>query len=307
MPGISNRPEALAHTSAMTMRPMRSKLFVPGARPELFGKALAGDADALSFDLEDSVPEARKAEARAAVADCLRGDGVRSSRKLVIVRCNPVGSALFEADVKALSDAGLDLLNLPKVESVEQVLATAVALDRHELADDRPKTRLLLNIETPRSLRIAAQLAAAHPRVVGLQLGLGDLFEPHGIARRELANVHAAMFALRMAAAEAGVFAMDGAFAAIDDAARFEAEAQMAQRLGFIGKSCIHPRQVALANRVFGPSAEELAEALRIVEAARVAAATGQAVFALDGRMIDGPYLKRAEAIVEAAGRMPQR
>lgn len=291
----------------MTMWPMRSKLFVPGARPELFEKALAGDADALSFDLEDSVPEARKAGARAAVAECLRGDSVRRSRKLVIVRCNPVGSAPFDADLEALSGAGLVLLNLPKVESVEQVLATAVALDRHELADDRPKTALLLNIETPRSLRIAAQLAAAHPRVVGLQLGLGDLFEPHGIARRELANVHAAMFALRMAAAEAGVFAMDGAYAAIDDAARFEAEAQMAQRLGFIGKSCIHPRQVALANRVFGPNEEELAEALRIVEAARAASDAGQAVFALDGRMIDGPYLKRAEAIVEAAGRMPQR
>jgi citrate lyase subunit beta/citryl-CoA lyase len=286
---------------------MRSKLFVPGARPELFEKALAGDADALSFDLEDSVPEARKDEARAAVADCLRGDSVRGSRKLIIVRCNPVGSAPFDADLAALSDAGLALLNLPKVESVEQVLATAVALDRHEQGADRTRTRLLLNIETPRSLRIAAQLAAAHPRVVGLQLGLGDLFEPYGIARRELANVHAAMFALRMAAAEANVFAMDGAFAAIDDAARFEAEAQMAVRLGFIGKSCIHPRQVALANRVFGPSEDELAEALRIVEAARVAADAGQAVFALDGRMIDGPYLKRAEAIVEAAGRMSPR
>jgi citrate lyase subunit beta/citryl-CoA lyase len=100
---------------------------------------------------------------------------------------------------------------------------------------------------------------------------------------------------------------MDGAFAAIVDAARFEAEGQLAQRLGFVGKSCIHPRQVALANRMFGPSQEELAEALRIVEAARVAADAGQAAFALDGRMIDGPYLKRAEAIVAAAGRMPQR
>lgn len=289
------------------MRPMRSKLFVPGARPELFAKALAGEADALSFDLEDSVPESRKAEARAAVAGCLRGDAVRASHKLIIVRSNPVGSAPFEDDLEALSGAGLGLLNLPKVESVEQVLAAVAALDRFEDRREGPQASLLLNIETPRSLRIAAQLGAAHPRVIGLQLGLGDLFEPLGIERRDLANVHAAMFALRMAAGEAGVFALDGAFAAIDDAARFEAEAQMAQRLGFAGKSCIHPRQVALANRVFGPSEQELAEALRIVEAARVAADAGQAVFTLDGRMIDGPYLKRAEAIVATAARMPQR
>ena len=286
---------------------MRSKLFVPGARPELFEKALAGDADALSFDLEDSVPEARKAEARVAVAACLRGESVRQTSKVVIVRCNEVGSASFQEDLEALSAAGLGLLNLPKVESVEQVLDAVAALDRLEKHREGPSAGLLLNIETPRSLRIAAQLGAAHPRVLGLQLGLGDLFEPYGIERRDLANVHAAMFALRMAAAEAGVFVLDGAFAAIDDPARFEAEAQMAQRLGFLGKSCIHPRQVALANRVFGPNAEELADALRIVEAARVAADEGKAVFTLDGRMIDGPYLKRAEAIVAAAGRIPPR
>lgn len=286
----------------MMTRSLRSKLFVPGARPELFDKALAGDADALSFDLEDSVPAEGKAQARAAVAQLLRGEAVRQSSKLIIVRCNPADSVHFASDLSALSDAGLGMLNLPKVETVEQVRDVAARLQDLEASRGvGVGTSLLLNIETPRGLRRAAELAAAHPRVAGLQLGLGDLFEPHGIARRDLANVHAAMFAMRMAAAEAGVFALDGAFAAIDDATRFEAEAQMARRLGYLGKSCIHPRQVGVANRVFGPDADDLKDATRIVEAARIASEAGLAVFTVDGRMIDAPYLKRAQDIVAAA------
>lgn len=286
----------------MMTRPLRSKLFVPGARPDLFDKALAGDADALSFDLEDSVPAEGKAQARAAVTKLLQGDAVRQTNKLIIVRCNPVASAHFASDLSALSAVGLAMLNLPKVETVEQVRDVAALLEKLEATRgaDSP-TLLLLNIETPAGLRRAAELAAAHPRVAGLQLGLGDLFEPYGITRRDLTNVHAAMFAMRMAAAEAGVFALDGAFAAIDDSMRFEAEAQMARCLGFLGKSCIHPRQVGMANRIFGPDVDELADAMRIVEAARIAAEAGHAVFTVDGRMIDPPYLKRAQDIVAAA------
>jgi len=150
-------------------------------------------------------------------------------------------------------------------------------------------------------LRAAAEIARAHPRVAGLQLGLGDLFEPLGFDRRDTASVHAAMFAVRMAAGEAGIFACDGAFADIANEAGFRAEAEMARRLGFVGKSCIHPRQVAWANEIFRASDTEIALARRVVEAARQASSQGRAAFVVDGRMIDLPYLKRAEAIVAAA------
>ena len=103
---------------------------------------------------------------------------------------------------------------------------------------------------------------------------------------------------MRMAAAEAGVFAWDAAFADMDNAEGFRAEAMMAQRLGYVGKSCIHPRQVALANQVFQPDAEQIAAARRIVAASREAEARGRGAFVVDGQMIDLPFLKRAEAIV---------
>lgn len=281
---------------------MRSKLFVPGARPELFAKALAGEADALSFDLEDAVAEDRKAEARAAVADFIAGDAVPRAAKLIIVRTNAPDSPHFAADLAAVARPGVTLLNLPKIESPQAVATAVAAIEQAEHANGVAQPiGLLLNIETPRALAAAARIAAAHPRVAGLQLGLGDLFEPHGIDRADPRNVHAAMFALRVAAAQAGVFAMDGAYALLDDDDGYREEAYMARRLGFIGKTCIHPRQVALANAAFAASEAELALARRIVEAAVQAPSRG--AFVVDGRMIDLPFLKRAQALLATARR----
>ena len=280
---------------------MRSKLFVPGSRPELFAKALAGEADALSFDLEDAVAAERKAEARGAVAEFVASEGVRDAAKVVIVRVNAPGTLEFEDDLAAVARTGVALLNLPKIESADALQAAAVLVEHAEAKNgvDQP-IRLLVNIETPKALANAAAIAAAHPRVAGLQLGLGDLFGPYGIDRRDAANVHAAMFAVRMAAAQADVFALDGAYPDLDDASGFSAEAGMARRLGFAGKSCIHPRQVALANAAFAPSEQELEAARRVVAAARQAAAQGNGVCVVDGRMIDLPYLKQAQALLAA-------
>lgn len=281
---------------------MRSKLFVPGSRPELFAKALSGPADALSFDLEDAVAPSRKAEAREHLARMLADPQTAASGKTLIVRVNALDSGHFHADVQAVVRPGLHLVNLPKAESEADVVAAASAIEQARAANGvKEPVGLLLNIESPRALRRAACLAAAHPSVAGLQLGLGDLFEPAGISRRQNVAVQQAMFALRMAAAEAGVFAYDSAFANIEDEAGFRAEAELARSLGYLGKSCIHPRQVPLVNAAFRPTDEEIAHATRVVRAAREASDKGVAAFVVDGRMIDGPFLRRAEAILRSA------
>lgn len=284
---------------------MRSKLFVPGSRPELFAKALSGPADALSFDLEDAVAPSRKAEAREHLARMLADPQARASGKTLIVRVNALDSGHFHADVQAVVRPGLHLVNLPKAESEADVVAAASAIEQARSANgvDEP-VGLLLNIESPRALRRAASLAAAHPSVAGLQLGLGDLFEPAGINRRQNVAVQQAMFALRMAAAEAGVFAYDSAFANIEDEEGFRAEAELARSLGYLGKSCIHPRQVPLVNAAFRPTDDEIAHARRVVQAASEATDKGVAAFVVDGRMIDGPFLRRAEAILRSASEL---
>ena len=278
---------------------MRSKLFVPGSRPELFAKALASAADAISFDLEDSVPDECKAQAREAVAGLLRTSALREVAKLILVRSNAPRSAAFEADAFAVAQPSLALLNLPKVETPADVAAAVRVLERAEAANGvREPIGLLVNIETPKALRCAAELAGAHPRVAGLQLGLADLFEPACIDRHDSASVHAAMLAVRLAAAEAGVFACDAAFADLRDDDGFRTEAEMARRLGYLGKSCIHPSQIATANAVFRPSEAELAQARRIVDAAQHARSQGRGAVVVDGCMIDLPYLKRAQALL---------
>lgn len=284
---------------------MRSKLFVPGSRPELFPKALSSDADGLSFDLEDSVVEARKTQARDAVKDWLQCGAARSSGKTMIVRVNAMDTPHFQADIAAVIQPGLDVVNLPKPESVDAVRDACEAITRAERENgvDTP-VRLLLNIETPLALRCAAELARADRRVIGLQMGLGDLFEPFGIARREVAAVQQAMFAVRVAAAEAGVYAYDSVFADIQDVDGFRAEAALARRFGFIGKSCIHPSQVAFANEAFRPSDAEIAHAIKVVTAAREADAKGMGAYVVDGKMIDQPFVVRARAIVDSARRL---
>lgn len=282
---------------------MRSKLFVPGSRPELFAKALDSAADALSFDLEDSVVPERKDEARGVLARWITSGALSGTTKTIIVRVNGMDTPHFPADIAALALPGVHLINLPKPASPETVQAAVAALERAERANHASEPiKLLLNIESAGALRNAYQLASAHPRVAGLQLGLGDLFEPLGIDRREVTAIENAMFMVRMAAGEAGVFAYDAAFANIQDAEGFRAEAQLAKRLGFLGKSCIHPSQIALANAVFRPGDAEIAHSLRVLEAAN--AANGAGAYVVDGKMIDPPFVARAGQIVATARQM---
>ena len=284
---------------------MRSKLFVPGSRPELFDKALRGDADALSFDLEDSVSASRKEDARRALQDLLSGPAARASGKTLIARVNPLGSEHFHADVRAVVRPGLALLNLPKVEAADDVLSAVQAVEAAERANGVTEpVGLLLNIESARGLRLAYALASAHPRVAGLQLGLGDLFEPLQIDRHEPAALHAVMLQMRLAAGEAGVFAYDAAYARFADSEGFRAEAGLARRLGYLGKSCIHPSQVAHANDVFRPTDDEIAHARRVAAAADEADARGVGAYTVDGHMVDAPFVQRARALLASARRL---
>lgn len=277
---------------------MRSKLFVPGSRPELFAKALITEADAVSFDLEDAVPEQNKSDARTALLAFLRSEAAQQSTKVLIVRVNGIRSPHFHADLAAFAGLPIGLLNLPKVSSPQELRDAIGALERIEQRDAfvRP-IPLLVNIESAGALRQAADIARVNDRVLGLQLGLADLYETAGIDRNDPSNVHAALFALRMAAAESGRFAYDSAYPNVADPDGFRREAQQARRLGFIGKSCIHPSQIAIANQVFEHADMAAAEARRIVAAADVAAAKGLGAFMLDGRMIDLPLIARARTV----------
>jgi citrate lyase subunit beta / citryl-CoA lyase len=283
---------------------MRSKLFVPGSRPELFAKALSSAADAVSFDLEDAVEKSRKSAARMELVRML-AQGLPTGGKLIIVRVNAVHTEHFEADLEAVVHPGVDVINLPMVDGAEAIRHAAAKIDQLELASgiSRPMG-ILANIESPRGLRLGAEIACAHPRIVGLQVGFGDLFSSLGIAPGEPSASRAVRLAVRLAASEAGIPAYDGAYVNIGDTDGFIRDASDARQLGFAGKSCIHPSQIALANKVFRPSDAEIGHALRVVRASQDALARGVGAFVVDGRMIDAPFIRQAEETVELAQRL---
>ena len=288
----------------MTGPSMRCKLFVPGSRPELFAKAMAGDADAISIDLEDAVDESRKDRAREEVARFLR-ELPADKAKTIIVRVNGVGTPHFERDIEAISGPGLDLVNQPMPESGDEVRACAEAMRRVAKAKGlAAPAGIMANIETPTAFRRAAEIATADPLVKGLQIGFGDLLEPYGIERYDPRVVLHFQLGVKLAAAEAGIFAYDSAMADVKNVAFLREEAETARRLGFLGKSAIHPSQVAVINAVFRPTEAEIAHSLKVVASATENAAKGVGAWTVDGKMIDEPFVARAQAVLAVARRL---
>ena len=280
---------------------MRSKLFVPASRPELFTKAISSAADAISFDLEDAVEEGQKGFARQALLDFFETNQTQNT-KAIVVRINAIDTTHYAADLEVVVSSAVQIINLPMVESATAVRDLSARIGK--LETDRRLTRpigILVNIESPKGLRQAAELALADPRVVGLQIGFGDLFGPYGIVSGEPSATQVVRVLVKMAAAEAGIEAYDGAYVDIANPDGFTLDAQAAYRLGFTGKSCIHPSQVGLANAVFRPSEQQIQQALRVVQAAKENLARGVGAFVVDGQLVDGPLITRAERTVALA------
>lgn len=285
---------------------MRSKIFMPGDRPERFDAMVATGADVICLDLEDTVTPSNKDKARTEVAALLAGMPA-AQRERIIVRVNGLDSGRCEQDLAAVVAAGARHVNMPKPESGEQVEDFCALLLRAEQAAGAGRTSLLVNIESPRGVRLAHEIAGASDRVDALQIGYADLLEPYGIGRRSVAALAHIRMAVRLAAAEARIDAYDGVFAHLDDAGFFREECEAARDMGFRGKSCFDAAQAAIANEIFTPSATAVAQARRIVEAAKTRFASGEGIFELDGRIVDEPFVIGARRLLQAAAALDGR
>ncbi|MCA1857361.1 CoA ester lyase [Massilia oculi] len=275
----------------MSAAGMRCLLFVPGNRPERFGKALASGADAVVIDLEDAVPPAERAAARAAVMDYLARP--RPAGVALGVRLSALSTADGLRDLLALADSGArpDFAMLAKVGDASE-LRIAAGLTHASIA-------LLALVETPAGLARVEEIAGAGPRLAGLMFGGGDFaaearaefhWEPLLYARQRLAA----------AAAAAGIDAIDVPFLDVADAAGLEAETRRVLSLGYTCKAAIHPAQVAPIQSCFTAEPALLARARAVVAAA---ANHGEGAFSFEGRMIDRPVLLAMQRIVALAER----
>lgn len=269
---------------------MRSLLYVPAHSKRFVAKAHVRGADAIILDLEDSVPEDAKDDARSGLADAVTL--VRSGGATVMVRINS-GERQHE-DALAACRAGADALCVPKVRSAEDLGTLASVLQGVEVQAGRAPMSFVALIEDPAAVLSASAIARA-PRLVALSLGGEDLALALG-AQPTPDVLRLPKLLVHYAAKAAGLlsFGLLRSVADYSDLAGITAAAREARAHGFDGATCVHPAVVPLLNAAFAPSAEEQAWAKRVLELA----AAGEGAFQLDGKMIDAPIIARAHAIM---------
>jgi citrate lyase subunit beta / citryl-CoA lyase len=274
------------------LQSLRSALFVPLADERFLARAHERGADALLLDLEDSVPPAQKAAARALLPDAARRLAAQGATVMVRVNSAP---ELLAGDLKAAAQAPVAAVFLPKVESAQQVAAAANLLEGSG-------AQLVAMLESPAAILAAAEISRAGTRLAGLAFGSEDYCGVLGIASGDAAlDWPAQMLATAARAQGMAAFGAPGPVAEIADMEAFTRLLQRAKAMGYTGFTCIHPRQVAVANGVYSPSAEEIALAREIVAAFAAAQREGRGALALHGRMIDAPVVDQARATLARA------
>ena len=271
-------------------RPFRSVLYIPGSKERALGKARELRVDAVIMDLEDAVAPDRKSQARKLVIDTLNAGGHGNRTK--IVRINGLDTRWGPDDVAAMGNAGADAILLPKVESAADVDGLA------EMVND---INLWAMIETPAGVIHASEIAA-HPRLKGFVMGTNDLAKclssrPHPDRMPLLASLQLALLAARAHR----VICVDGVYNAFRDEEGLRAECIQGRDMGYDGKTLIHPAQVAIANEVFAPAAEEVSLAKRRIEAFEMAEAAGEGVAVVDGSIVENLHIETDRALLAKA------
>ena len=291
----------------------RSQLYVPASKPAMIQKAAASAADAVCIDLEDSVTPAEKASSRANVIHALKE--IDFGRRIRMFRINALDTPFAYRDlVEVVEAAGdrLDVVMIPKAGSARDVEFVDTLLTQIEahIRLTRP-IGLEAQIETASGFLHAAEIAGASPRLEALIFGAGDYAASMRMPSSAIGEAdehdevypghrwHAVMHTIVAAARANGLRCLDGPYAGYTDEAGLARACQIALAMGFDGKQCIHPAQLAAVNATFTPSLQEVTKAGAVLKAYEAAAAAGQGAATHDGRMIDAANLRMARTILE--------
>jgi citrate lyase subunit beta/citryl-CoA lyase len=275
-------------------------LFVPAHVPRFIEKAPSAGADVICLDLEDAVPPDAKVEARQAAARAIEP---LSSAAEVWVRVNSGDE--MAADLDAVLRGGLSAVMLPKCQGAADIHSCADAIERieSERALASISVAIVPLLETARGVLHAEEICAASERVVAVAFGSEDFVADIGAIRSPEVLAHPRQHVV-LAAATAGIPAIDTVDVKYHDEEYLEREMQAAKAMGFRGKLCIHPAQIAIANRIFAPSEHEIEGAREIVEAfEREGLTRGRAAISIRGKMVDTPHYQRARRLLESASK----
>jgi citrate lyase subunit beta / citryl-CoA lyase len=272
----------------------RSLLFCPANRADLIEKLPRTQPDAVAIDLEDAIPsnDDAKIQAREIAKDAIQQLLESKPDCAVFLRVNAISSRWFEADAQTALDLGLTGVVIPKLEYAEQL-----GIIRQAFAERAFK--IIAGIETALGVQNVRELSGQP--VGGLYFGAEDyIADMNGIRTPQGLEVLYARSQVILAARIHGKQALDMIEARFRDLDAFRSSAEMGRSLGYTGKMCIHPDQVAVANQVFSPSATELERAKTLLEMYQNAAKSGTGVIEFEGQMVDEPMLARARMMLEA-------
>jgi len=280
-----------------SIRPRRSVLYMPGANARALDKARTLPADTLIFDLEDAVAPDAKAMAREQIVAALRQGGY--GQREIVIRVNGLPTPWGHDDVLAVAAAGADALLFPKIENAEQVHDAVSAIETAGAGDDLP---IWIMAETPRGILAIEDIAAAHPRLAAIVAGTSDLAKELRVRHtRDRIGLVPSLARCVLAARAQELDIIDGVHLDLDDETGLRAACEQGRDMGFDGKTLIHPRQIAIANEVFSPSAEEIATARRILAAWQQAQNDGRGVVVVGGKLIENLHVDEAKRTLAMA------
>ena len=286
----------------MEKRARRTMLFAPANNPKMLVTAHLYGADCVLFDLEDAVKYADKDAARDLLAEALKTVDYGDTE--IFARINPLSTEFGRDDVKILVPAGLRKMRLAMCETPEQVkeLDELLTEVEKEYEIENGACKIQCSLETPLAVMNAVSIATASPRVTSISFGAEDFTRTMGAERtKEGKELFVARTMVVMAAAIAGVDAIDTVWSDLDDEEGFKAEVKTSMNLGFAGKSCIHPSQIKIVHKIFTPNKEELEKSLEIVRAAEAANINKGGVITVNGKMVAIPVIAKAETVVRLA------
>lgn len=283
-------------------RLMRTSIYTGGTSPVRMIQAAFYNEDCIVYDLEDAVSPAEKDSARFLIYNLLKYQ--RPADKYVIVRVNGIYSKEIDEDLEAMVRVKPDAIRIPKVEYAEEVkrIDERITAIEKEAGIPEGSTKIWCNIESYLGVLNAREIAKASPRIAAMALGAEDFTASMSAKRTKPGwEIFYARNAILMACREAGISAQDAVFADINDPEGLQADLEMTRTLGFDGKTCVHPRQIDQVNSSFTPSAKEIRNAERVLEALEEAARNQTGVCVLDGSMVDKPMELRARVTLAKA------
>ena len=278
-------------------RPRRSVLYMPGSNARALEKARTLPADGLILDLEDAVAPDSKEIARKQVCEAVAAGGF--GMRELIIRVNALSTKWGYDDIAAASKSGANALLLPKVESADAIRHMEAIMRANGAPDSMTIWAMM---ETPRSVLESQRIAESTPRMECLVMGTSDLAKELDCTHtHERLPFMTSLGLCLLAARAAGLAILDGVYLDLNDETGFEFACKQGSELGFDGKTLIHPKQVGPCNKVFTPRPEDVAWSRKIIDAHAQAAARGEGVVVVDGKLIENLHVESARRVVGMA------